>query len=145
MRLWGNSSILVSPATAGDGVSWYDQFFGNCTELYGSSGCRVQHLATHDYSCDAATTLAYLQRLHDRYKLPVWLTEFSCGDGAAKRPEKDHLAFMQAVLPKLDAAAFVYRYAWMSANDANGLRGLVKTDATGAQVLTELGAAYNAL
>ena len=145
MRLWGNTSILVSPATAGNGETWYDEFFGNCTELYGSAGCRVQHLATHDYSCNANTTLAYLRRLHERYKMPVWLTEFSCGDGAAKRPEADHLAFMASIVPLLDAADFVYRYAWMSATDANGLRGLIKVNSSGGQVLTDVGALYNRL
>lgn len=32
MALWPNSQ-LVSPATAGNGVPWFDQFFGNCSEL----------------------------------------------------------------------------------------------------------------
>ena len=32
MAQWPNSK-LVSPATAGNGITWYDEFFGNCTKL----------------------------------------------------------------------------------------------------------------
>ena len=38
-------------------LTWFDAFFGNCTDLYGSSGCRIDYLAAHDYSCNAASTL----------------------------------------------------------------------------------------
>ena len=53
--------------------------------LYGATGCRITYLATHSYSCTPATTLAYLRQLHERYGYPVWLTEFSCGDGAKRK------------------------------------------------------------
>ena len=134
------SSILVSPATAGDGRPWFDAFFQECKTLYGASGCKVSMLAAHDYSCDATTTMAYLQSLHERYSLPIWMTEFSCGDGAAKRPTKDHLAYMKEIVPMLDAAPFVYRYAWMSARGAQ--RGLITSDGT---ALTDVGTLYNSL
>jgi hypothetical protein len=141
LKLWAGSSILVSPATAGNGLPWLDAFFGNCTALYGAAGCRVSHVAVHDYSCKASDTMAYLASVHARYKMPVWLTEFSCGDGAAARPTADHVAYMREVFPLLDAAPFVYRYAWMSAGSDR--RGLVE-GAAGAQVLTAVGEAFNA-
>ena len=121
MSMWPEAR-LVSPATAGNGVPWLDAFFANCTHLYGAQGCRLSAVAVHDYSCTASNTLAYLQTVHDRYKLPVWLTEFSCGDGAQNKPQAQHLAYMREVLPLLDAAPYVERYAWMSAVSAN--RGL---------------------
>ena len=142
MELHPNSK-LVSPATAGNGIAWYDQFFGNCTALYGASGCRISYLATHDYSCSPASTLAYLKQLYDRYGYPVWLTEFSCGDHADGRPTSAHIAFMREVLPLLDAADYVYRYAWMSTHDASGMRGLVELNAAGRVQLTELGKIWN--
>jgi hypothetical protein len=129
-KAWGRvmqlhpHSELVSPATAGNGIPWYDDFFGNCTKLYGSSGCRISYLATHCYSCTPSGTLRYfycyiklissilfpytsapcgicryLKKLYDRYHYKVWLTEFSCGDHADGRPTIDHLKFMKAVLP----------------------------------------------
>jgi hypothetical protein len=137
-KAWPDS-IYVSPATAGDGTQWYDQFFAACQSLY-KTNCNIKYLATHDYSCDPPTTMAYLKSLNDRYHLPIWLTEFSCGDGADKRPTKDHIAFMTQIFPMLDAADYVFRYAWMSAEDSNGLRGLVANNQ-----LTELGQLYNKL
>ena len=89
MEKWP-SSQLVSPATAGDGIAWYDQFFGNCSKLYGSGGCKIDYIATHDYSCHGPTTLAYLKQLNERYNKKIWLTEFSCGDHANGRPMEDH-------------------------------------------------------
>lgn len=117
LQRWGDGSTqLVSPATAGNGIPWLDQFFGNCTALYGKKGCQLSHVAVHDYSCTASSTMSYLKSIYDRYNLPVWLTEFSCGDGAAAKPMAQHLAFMKEIVPLLDAAPYVYRYSWMSAN-----------------------------
>ena len=109
LKRWPTSA-LVSPATAGNGVPWLDAFLGNCTSLYGARGCQLSYIAVHDYTCQPAELLAYLQSIHDRYSLPVWLTEFSCGDGRQNKPQAEHLAYMKAVFPLLDAAPFVHRY-----------------------------------
>eukprot|EP00054_Salpingoeca_dolichothecata_P004365 m.30375 g.30375 ORF g.30375 m.30375 type:complete len:353 (-) comp14542_c0_seq4:81-1139(-) len=139
-----NTSILVSPATAGNGIEWYDQFFGNCTALYGKNGCNLSHLATHDYSCDANHTMTYLKQLYDRYNLTIWLTEFSCGDAKDHKPTADHMTFMAKILPLLDTADYIYRYSWMSARDSNNLRGLVQTNnSTSQATLTSLGRLWN--
>lgn len=58
-----------------------------------------------------------------RFGMKVWLTEFSCGDGRDNKPMDKHLAYMSEVFPMLDAADYVYRYAWMSGSSAN--RGLL--------------------
>lgn len=138
-------SLLVSPATAGNGTAWYDLFFATCKQLYGPSGCRISFLATHDYSCTPSSTLSYLKMLNERYGYPVWLTEFSCGDGAQGNPTSKHLAFMKEIFPMLDAAPFVFRYSWMSARDSNGRRGLVEVSGSGEQQLTVIGEAFNSL
>ena len=62
MKLWPDS-LLVSPATSGNGIEWYDSFFGNCTELYGKGGCKIKYLATHCYSCTPSSTMKYLKEL----------------------------------------------------------------------------------
>jgi len=51
----------------------------------------------------------YLQELHARYGYKIWLTEFSCGDGAQQRPTADHLQYMREAIPALEQAPFVYR------------------------------------
>jgi hypothetical protein len=142
MKRWPEST-LVSPATAGNGVQWYTDFFGNCSKLYGKEGCKITYLATHCYSCTPTSTLSYLKELYDKFGYKVWLTEFSCGDHASGKPMSEHLKFMKGVLPLLDAADFVHRYSWMSAHDSSGLRGLVKETLDGKPVLTELGEVWN--
>jgi hypothetical protein len=136
-------SRLVSPATAGFGVQFFDQFFSNCSLLYGAGGCRISALAAHDYDCNPQSTLDYLAFIADRYALPVWLTEFSCGDGKEDSPMSAQLSFMQLILPLLDAAPFVERYAWMSARGAN--RSLVEPGPDGRAQLTPVGELFNKL
>jgi hypothetical protein len=63
--------MLVSPATAGNGIPWFDDFFSNCTALYGPTGCNISYLAAHDYSCSPNSTMAYLEELHQRYGYKV--------------------------------------------------------------------------
>ena len=40
-------SMLVSPATAGDGLPWFREFFSNCSAMYGPDGCKITHIAVH--------------------------------------------------------------------------------------------------
>jgi len=142
MTMYPNSR-LVSPATAGFGILFFDAFFANCTELYGPTGCNISVLAVHDYDCNPQSTLDYLTFLYSRYNLPIWLTEFSCGDGEEDSPMSAQLKFMGLILPLLDAAPFVERYAWMSAHSAN--RSLVTAGPDGNAMLTPVGELYNQL
>eukprot|EP01006_Ploeotia_vitrea_P015948 TRINITY_DN46352_c0_g1_i1.p1 TRINITY_DN46352_c0_g1~~TRINITY_DN46352_c0_g1_i1.p1 ORF type:complete len:264 (+),score=17.05 TRINITY_DN46352_c0_g1_i1:22-813(+) len=138
-------SLLVSPATAGDGEHWFEQFFGNCTKLYGTTGCRISYLAAHWYGCDAAQTLAYLERLHRKFNhLTIWLTEFACGDHSGHKSQKHQLEYMRQVVPMLDKAPFVFRYSWFPArtHDKDDHRALFVHDK---EELTQLGKLYNSL
>ena len=117
-----------------------------CCWLMGPSGCNISFVVVHDYSCDPNTTMTYLQQVHERYNnLPIWLTEFSCGDGADGKPTSDQVTFMTSIFPLLDAAPYVERYAWMSAHDKNGKRGLVQPGSGGQDELTDLGKLFNSL
>lgn len=142
MKLFPNTQF-VSPATAGNGIPWLTQFIGNCSSLYGPSGCRLSYIAVHYYSCTPSSTMAYLKSVYDAFKLPVWLTEFSCGDGAEGKPTADQIKFMKEIVPLLEEAPYVYRYAWMAVEDSKGLRDLVTSSSP--QQLTELGQLYNSL
>ena len=106
---------LVSPAAApchtsskchGDAEEWFDKFFQHC------SGCRVDYLATHMYSCDADHVMSYLKRLYHRFNKKIWLTEFACPHTNSYSKQ---LHFMQALLPRLESAPYVFRYAWNKA------------------------------
>ena len=103
-----NGRLIVSPAAApcggpkchGNATEWFDKFFMHCR------GCRVDYLATHYYSCNVDKTMSYLQNLFDRYGKKIWLTEFACP--YTENPSKE-LMFMNEILPKLEAAPFVFR------------------------------------
>ena len=132
-------STLITPATAGDGRTWFREWFGNCTAMYGPSGCNVTVMAVHSYICDASRLHSYLEEVHHEFGLPIWLTEFACGDHHDNRPLSEQLAFMREVLPILDASHIVERYAWMAARQgdpAQDARGLL---VPGKPELTELG------
>jgi len=97
--------ILVSPAPAGGNTHWFDQFFQACEAL----GCRIDYLATHDYDGHVNKVMERLEDLYNRYGLRIWLTEF------AKCCTRDQAAvetFARAIIPRLEAADYVYRYSW---------------------------------
>ena len=93
----------------GIGASW-KSFWATLAALYGPAGCHISVLAAHDYDCNPTSTLEYLRFLHQRYELPIWLTEFSCGDGKEDSPMSAQLSFMSLIFPLLEAAPYVERY-----------------------------------
>jgi hypothetical protein len=125
--------LLGTPAPGGlnlaRGQRWLADFFANCT------GCRVDFVAVHWYECDgstdakarqsAASMMSFLGEVWARFAKPIWLTEFNCGDGDpannpyANQSAANHLRFMRAALPKLEAAAHVSRYSWFQAWQRN--------------------------
>jgi hypothetical protein len=146
---WPPPGTLASPAVALNGSAsswWLDEFFAQCTALYGAGGCAgIAYVAVHDYSCDAPTTMAYLDAIYQRYQLPVILSEFACGSVKHKRPVAEEAALMRALVPLLEAAPHVARFSWMSARDPDGLRNLVEAGAGGGMQLSELGRLYVSL
>eukprot|EP00038_Savillea_parva_P027333 m.58985 g.58985 ORF g.58985 m.58985 type:complete len:481 (+) comp7856_c0_seq1:39-1481(+) len=93
------------------GSEWLDAFLGNLTTAQRG---RIAFLAQHDYSGNAASIVAKADAAYKKYGLRVWLTEFAVGS-SADRPRND--AFMKSVLPALDAADSIARYAWFSARN----------------------------
>ena len=132
------SASLLAPATAYNGESWLASFFAAC------SGCRVAGIAAHIYQCDASEVMSYVDALFAAYSLPIWLTEFSCGDNAQAQPTSAHESFMRAVVPLLEASPAVTRFYWMAARDTSGRRNLV-TGTGSAAALTPLGEVFLSL
>jgi len=105
---------LVSPAMthwSEDGTPWLDQFFGNCSEIKDCDPSSVKYVAFHDYGGDADTLIKKANGAAKKYGRPIWLTEFSVGS-QEHRDKQD--AFIKDVIPKLEAADSVFRYAWYS-------------------------------
>ena len=154
--------LLGTPAPGGlnlaRGQRWLHDFFGNCT------GCRVDIVAVHWYECDGSTDataeksaegmMRFLAEVWAAFSKPIWLTEFNCGDGDpadnpyANQSAGNHLRFMKAALPKLEAAEHVARYSWFQAWQRNtpthpGHNPGCSLTTTDGSALSELGEYYN--
>lgn len=69
----------------------------------------------------------------------IWLTEFQPYNGGT--PE-DYLHFMKQVLPRLEAAPFVYRYSWYTTRTLRRQLGNGSLLDHHSVALTELGRFY---
>lgn len=133
------SPVTTTP-TVTDGnkqMKWYDDFFAAC------AGCKVDFLAVHMYKTSVPATMQTLQALHERYGLPIWLTEFNKGGRWTGKSAAEHLAYMREIVPLLEEASYIERYAWMSARNTLWPIPTLIDDATGQ--LTELGQVYHDL
>lgn len=105
--LWNN----VGSSSGGNynSAQWTQYFLGNCT------GCHFDFAAIHYYQdCFPANGQSgaewFMGNVTDAYKtlhLPVWVTEFECYGS-----EDQQIAFLQQVLPWMDAQSYVARYAY---------------------------------
>jgi len=76
----------------------------------------------------------YLQRVHETYELPIWVTEFNANVG---RPTETQLEFLKLALPYLEQCPYVERYAFFQPNSKTGEFWVDRSDPDSA--LTELG------
>lgn len=120
--LMSTSLVLGSPAVATGAATpggWLDRFMSGAA----NRGYRVDFIAVHWYGADFATAAAvdqlksYLTAVHDRYHLPIWLTEYALVDfpGGYRYPGQDvQAAFVTASTRMLADLDFVRRYAWFA-------------------------------
>ncbi len=150
-RLMATGMKLGSPAVAADAATpggWLDRFMRRAT----SRGYRVNFIAVHWYGADFAVGAAvqqlksYLQAIHGRYHLPIWLTEFALirfGASASFPAPRQQAAFVTAAARMLRGLSFVSRYAWFAlpATSGDGSAGLFRPGA----VATAAGRAFEAV
>jgi len=122
---WPEISALAesigSPAPSGVLGPWFDAFYREARR----QGLKLDFMAVHLYNApDAESFLKKIDAVYEKYRLPIWITEFAVADwDALKNPngnrysESEVLAFMQAVLPELEKRPYVVRYAWFGAGD----------------------------
>ncbi|MDO5500715.1 MAG: glycosyl hydrolase [Propionibacteriaceae bacterium] len=113
---------LGSPATSApaDTSPWLAAFLDGVW----ARGLRVDFLCVHwyDHGADVAAGVTalrdHLHRVHERYGLPVWLTEFAMIDWLGEHPRfPDHVRqgeYAAACVAMLEALTFVERYAWFA-------------------------------
>jgi hypothetical protein len=83
---------------------------------------RLDFVCVHSYGgTNPESLISRLEKVHQLFGCPVWITEFACGDWNAKTVEsnrhkpEDVLRFMEKVLPMLEKLDYVERYAWFPA------------------------------
>jgi Glycosyl hydrolase catalytic core len=149
-QLMATGMTLGSPAVADDAATpggWLDRFMRGAS----ARGYRVNFIAVHWYGGDFATAPAvselksYLQAIHARYHLPVWLTEFALirfGATVTFPSQHQQAAFLTAATSMLSHLADVQRYAWFAlpATPGDGSAGLFRPGA----IATAVGRAFEA-
>jgi hypothetical protein len=150
-QLMNTGLELGSPAVAtgaADAGGWLDEFMTGVQQ----HGYRVNFITLHWYGSDFDTNAAvsqlqsYIEADHNRYHLPIWLTEFaliSFANGGTQYPsETQQAAFLTAATSMLDALPYVQRYAWFGLGATNGLpsTGLFQPG----PLVTPVGAAFEA-
>ncbi|GAA3385045.1 glycoside hydrolase family protein [Cryptosporangium minutisporangium] len=151
-QLMATGMRLGSPAPATGGAtdgSWFDQFMKGAQ----SKGYRVDFIALHWYGGDFTTANAvgqlksYLQTVHDRWRKPIWLTEYALIDFSAgvrfPTPEQQ-AAFVTASTAMLDSLSYVERYSWFLFSPPRDGGGSGTSLYTAAGTPTRLGTAYRA-
>lgn len=116
MQPFAGKAKLGAPAVTNGpspmGLTWLKSFLSACTD------CTIDFVCIHWY--DSATNIEYFKSyVQDAYTAggnrPLWITEFQ-----ASGTTDQQNAFMEEVLPWLDASHMVDRYAWFMADMAAG-------------------------
>ena len=120
---------LGSPACKEEGAfsssSWLSQFMTEAD----AQGVRTDYINVHWYDwgsqpgtntdpnpVDVANRLkAYLSNVYQRYRKPIWITEFNA-NGNRSRAIQD--GFLQEIMPYLEDLGYIERYAYYQWNDS---------------------------
>jgi hypothetical protein len=125
MRL-GAPAVAYGGDTAG---GWLDQFISGAL----AQNYRVDFIPLHwyggDFSAAASGELqSYVQAVHNRYQLPIWITEYALIDFAGSTPvypsSGQQVDFINASTAMFDGLSFVERYAWFSLSTTTSPTGL---------------------
>jgi len=92
--------------------SWIQEFMDGCVER----GYRVDFIPAHDYVRRSKSTfIERFKALHDRYNLPVWVTEYNYGNpnmGSANITVEQGYTNIKGLTEVLEEADFIERYNW---------------------------------
>lgn len=106
---------LGSPAPFQALGDWLKKFMDQAA----AKDLQVDFVTMHSYASPRADSfLKTVQKLHERYGKPIWITEFAVADwkATASSPsrftEKEILAFMKETVAGLREMSYVERFAW---------------------------------
>lgn len=148
-RLQATGRRLGSPAVAWgadqDG-QWLDRFMAGAKQR----GLRVDFITLHWYGSDFSSAAtgqleSYLRATYRKYKLPIWVTEYSLIRFASTGPQypttAQRVAFVKTSTTMMEKLAFVERYAWFGLPADGYPNGLYRDGRTP----TATGKAYRAV
>ena len=125
---------------------WAEEFF----PLAAANNITFDVIVIHSYTtglnniqnvqcfCNSDQLRDELSHIRFKFGLPIWLTEFNCGNGYWTCPDSDQTRFMAEALPVVESHPWIERYSWMSALANEGAMNNA-TDYS----LNELGQFYN--
>lgn len=146
-RLQSTGMRLSAPAVAFGGDrpgSWLDRFMSGAA----ARGLRVDFIPLHWYGSDFSSAAtghlrSYLQAVYDRYRKPIWLTEYGLIDFTRPTPvypsQAQQADFIRNSTAMMQGLPFVERYAWFTLSTSTSPTGLY----TGTTA-NQSGAAYRA-
>ncbi|KIJ56558.1 glycoside hydrolase family 128 protein [Sphaerobolus stellatus SS14] len=109
-------TLLGSPAVTSDqtqAMAWLDAFFAACSGPTGDAHCGADFMALHFYDITTSGFQSFLTAMHDRYGLPVVVTEF--GDhsfnGAAQPGQGDVFNFAGTMTSWFQSTSWIAGYA----------------------------------
>ncbi|NME70587.1 glycosyl hydrolase [Flammeovirga aprica] len=139
---------LGSPAPASMSSGWLDDFMSQAN----AKGLRVDFICMHRYtdSIDPNKWMEAFQTAHTKWGLPVWITEMGLADWTATSPETNRRTkeqafdLMEALLPMMDQASYIERYAWFDGGRAKNQAALHISTIyeSNTDMLTNLGKLY---
>ncbi|MEU8386926.1 sigma-70 family RNA polymerase sigma factor [Micromonospora sp. NPDC048842] len=143
-QLMATGSKLGSPAVAWGGPDpqgWLDRFMTGAQ----ARGHRVDFITLHWFGADFTTATAvaqlrqYLQAVYQRYRKPIWLTEFAlirfAGGGPQFPSQQQQAAFLTAATAMLGQLPYLQRYAWFGLPATDKDRSGLFSDGTEATVV----------
>lgn len=138
---------LGSPACVHPDNEWMTAFMNGVEERR----LRVDFVCVHHYGGPGVDSFVKkLERVHELYQRPIWITEFAVGDWEAKSPEENRhkperiAEFVSELLPRLEAMDIIERYSWFHggvSGNALGTSSLFNPDGS----LTVVGEAYRSV
>lgn len=121
----GSPAVAVNAAQPG---GWLDRFLSGARQR----GYRVDFITMHWYGSDfsdAATghLKSYIQAVYNRYRLPIWLTEYALikftDAGSVYPSDAQQAAFVKKSTAMLQSLSYVERYAWFALPTPDGKQG----------------------
>ncbi len=136
--LMQTNKLLGSPAVAGiayEDNGWLDRFMLEAN----ARDYRIDFICIHIYqpTHNLDWVLDYCRNTHEKYGLPIWITEWSLVDwtGNNMPSELTQANYLRQVVRALDTIDYVHRHAWFAFYDSGELTtkwdmGLVDDDAS---------------